>query len=428
MNVVYANVLVVLFFGVALADPALGSDWKSWRGPDREGKSLSTGLLTDWDSTKPKLVWNSKGVGSGYSSVSLSATTIFTTGNFDGGQGVVAVKRSNGKPEWKRLLTSDKAGLKHGYPGARSTPTLDGDLLYVVMSDGTIACLKQSDGSLVWQRSSKKDFAGKSMSNWGFAESPLIDGDWLICTPGGESAGLVALDKKSGKTIWQSASPKGENGKDGTGYSSVVISNGGGVKQYITLMGRGVVGVRAKDGELLWNYNHVANKTANISTVVVDGDYVFSSTGYGTGSGLITLSRSGEGVSAKEIYFLKGNVLQNHHGGFVLLDGYLYLGHKHNSGFPTCVEMKSGKIMWGGKSNRGPGEGSAAVAYADGNLIFRYQNGVIALIAASPKAYKLKGTFTPVYVKGPSWSHPVVVDGLMYLREQDQLMCYDLRK
>ena len=268
------------------------------------------------------------------------------------------------------------------------------------------------------------------MSGWGYSESPLIDGDRLLCTPGAKDAMIVALDKKTGKTIWQGKTPSdlGERGKDGAGYSGIVVSHGAGVKQYVQLTGRGVLSFRADDGKFLWNYNPVANGTANIPTPIASGDHIFCSTGYGTGSALLKLSKSGSsGVKAKEVYFLDDKTLQNHHGGMVLVNGKIYTGHKHNNGFPICVDLKSGEVEWGG-DERGPGRGSAAVTYADGHLIFRYENGTLALIEATPKKYNLVASFDPAHQEGKSWAHPVVANGRLYLREQDKLMCYNLTK
>ena len=198
-----------------------------------------------------------------------------------------------------------------------------------------------------------------------------------------------------------------------------------GIKQYVQLTGRGLIGIRAEDGKPLWSYNRVANGVANIPTPIIDGNLVFASTSYKTGTCLIELKKEGDGVVAEEKYFLEANVFNNHHGGMILLDGHIYAGHQQNEGFPTCVNLLTGEIVWGGKL-RGPGKGSAAALFIDGHLIFRYQDGTVALIEATPAGYNLKGTFTPDYQKGASWSHPVVVNGKLYLREQDKLMCYQV--
>jgi len=273
------------------------------------------------------------------------------------------------------------------------------------------------------------DFGGKMMSGWGYSESPLVDGDRLICTPGAPDAAIAALDKRTGATIWKSPAPEdwgGTKGKDGAGYSSIVVSHAAGVKQYVQLTGRGVVSVAADDGRVLWTYNKVANGTANIPTPIVKDDYIFCSSGYGTGAALLFLTKDGAGVKADEVYFLKADELQNHHGGMILLGGYIYCGHGHNNGFPACVEMMTGKNMW--EKERGVGTGSAAVVYADGDLYFRYESGEMALIEATPEKYNLKGSFKLASVKGKSWPHPAIVDGKLYIRDQDALLCYDLRK
>jgi len=424
---------LVIGFEVAIAAdvPVSGlkssQEWTQWRGADRSGKSPDTGLLKDWTAGSPKLLWTADGMGSGFASVSIAGGRIYTTGGQDDGQMTICINAADGKVVWKKKV-ADGNPRNGGYAGMRCTPSLDGDRLYVIASSGTIACLKMADGSQVWSKDFAKEWNGKMMSGWGYSESPLVDGDWVLCTPGASSAMIVALDKLTGKEIWRSSMPStGDRGKDGAGYSSIVISNACGVKQYVQLVGRGVIGVRATDGKPLWGYNGVANGTANIPTPIVSGDYVFCSTGYRTGAALLQLVKSGSGIDCQEKYFLDGNRVQNHHGQMILKDGYVYFGNGHRNGLPICVEMESGKVIWGG-SERGPGSNSAAITYADGNLIFRYESGEVALIEATPSAYRLKGHFKPDYLsRNPCWAHPVVIGGRMYLRDQDKLMCYDVR-
>lgn len=401
--------------------------WPQWRGPERTGMSTETGLLKDWSTKAPTLLWSTEGMGGGYASVSIADGLIYTTGNYSDGQGVTCTSADSGKVIWTTKITSEPP--KHSYEGSRSTPTIDGDRLYVVASSGSIVCLKRDGGEVVWKRDFKTDFAGKMMSGWGYSESPLIDGDWVLCTPGGNDAMVVALNKMTGDETWKTTVPSfGDKGKDGAGYSSIVVSNAAGVKQYVQLIGRGVIGIEAATGKFLWGYNDVANGTANIPTPIATGDFIFCSTGYQTGSALLKLSKDGDGVKAEEQYFLTADTLQNHHGGMILKDGHIYCGHKHNNGFPICVELATGKVVWGGET-RGVGKGSAAVTYADGNLIFRYQSGEVALVECTTEGYKLKGSFIPDYVsKNPCWAHPVVAGHRLYLREQDKLMCYDIKE
>jgi len=404
---------------------AAPNDWPGWRGPNRDALSPDKGLLTEWKPSGPPLAWKASGIGVGFSSVAIAGGRIYTMGDKGGSQQVLALDRADGHILWTARVGppwNEETG------GPRGTPTVDGDLVYAIGTEGDLVCVEAATGKERWRRSLSRDFGGEMMSSWKFSESPLVDGDRLIVTPGSRSAGLVALDKATGKEIWRTALPDlGTKGRDGAGYSSIVVSNALGVKQYVQLLGRGLVGVRASDGKFLWGYNRIANHVANISTPIVRANWVFASTGYQTGAVLLELQKAGDGVQAKEVYFLEPGTLQNHHGGFVLVGNHIYAGHGHNKGFPICVEFTTGKVAWGGDI-RNAGTGSAAVAYADGNLVFRYQNGTVVLIEASPAGYKEKGSFPIPGVKDPSWSHPVVLDGTLYLREQDSLFAYDVRR
>lgn len=406
----------------------LAADWPQWRGPDRDGKSKETSLIDQWPEGGPSLIWQSTGMGTGYSSISIAGGKILTMGDIGDRQFVIAADQKNGKTLWK---TDVGPQWKDNYGGARCTPTIDGDKVYAINTEGGLSCLNLENGKIIWQKSLTKDFGGLMSAgqnvDWKFSESPLVDGNRVIVTPGSNDAALVALDKNSGKEIWRSKIPKlGEKGADGAGYSSVVKADIGGVKQYIQLLGRGVIGVNAETGKFLWGYNKIANDVANIPTPIVQGDHVFVSTGYGTGAALLKIKGSGDSFEAEEVYFLTGKECQNHHGGMVLYKDHIYLGSGHNKGRPQCVEMKSGKTVWGPIRNKGGG--SAALTFADGHLYYRYQNGLMVLVEATTEGYKEKGSFKIPEVKQFSWSHPVIVDGKMYLREQDHLFCYDLKK
>jgi len=419
----FTNSVIVLVIGLSGSMSFAGdaekskADWPQWRGPHRDGVAEEKGLLQKWGTKGPPLAWKTSGLGSGFASVAVADGKIFTMGKRNN-VFLIARDGDDGHELWATQVGGG------GGDDPSSTPTVDGDRVYAVGPAGDLICVQTADGKELWHKSFTRDFGG-SVPNWKFCESPLIDGDKVICTPGGGDATLVALDKKTGEVIWKCAVPGGPG--SGAGYSSVVISEGAGVKQYVQMMGAGTgcIGVAAQDGKFLWKYPRVANSTATIPTPIVHDDYVFCSSGYGTGSALLKLSRSGDGVKAEEVYFLNQNQLQNHHGGLVLVGDCVYGGQGHNNGFPICVDLKTGKIKWGGKQ-RGPGSGSAAVVYADKQLYFRYQDGLMALIQASPKGYKLSGTFKipPVPDARESWSHPVVAGGKLYLREQSQLFVY----
>ena len=421
-----ASLRAVLAAAALTASPLLSAaDWPGWRGANRDGQSAETGLLGEWPASGPPLAWKASGLGGGLSSVAVVGDRIYTLGDKDGSQQVLALSRKDGS-----LLWSAKVGAvwNDEYGGPRGTPTVDGELLYALGSDGDLVCLETATGKERWRKNLEKDYGGRVMTIWKWAESPLVDGDRVVFTPGGPWAAMVAVDKKTGKDIWQTEKVPhlGEKGRDGAGYSSIVVSNAAGVKQYVQLMGRGLVGMRASDGKFLWGYNKVANDVANVPTPIVRANFVFASTGYQTGSVLLDLQKDGEGVKANELYFLPSNTFQNHHGGMVLVGNHLYAGHGNNKGFPICVDFVTGKVAWGGDI-RNAGTGSAAVMYADGRLYYRYQNGVVVLVEASPEGYKEKGSFTIPDVKNPSWPHLAISDGRLYVREQDTLYAYDVR-
>jgi outer membrane protein assembly factor BamB len=402
-------------------------DWFQWRGPQRDGKSTETGLLDEWPKEGPKLLWTAKdvnkgkSVGAGYASLAIAAGRIYTMGDRDGGEHVVCLDLATGKMLW-----STKIAPQYGDGGARCTPTVDGDRVYGLSPHGILSCVDAGKGGVVWQKDLKKDFGGRMMSGWNYSESPLVDGDKLVCTPGGKEAVMVALNKASGEVIWKCAAPQ----DSGAGYASIVTAEVGGIKQYVTLLGSelGLIGVQADTGKLLWNYERVANGTANIPTALVHDDYVFASTAYGAGAVLLQLAPDGNGgIRASEKYFLRGNKLQNHHGGMVMLGDYVYGGHGHGDGQPFCLEWKTGTLKWG--PERGAGDGSAAVVYADGHLYYRWQNNVVGLVEATPEGYYLKSDFQlPRGTSSPGWQHPVIHDGKLYIRGNDQVLCYDIRR
>jgi outer membrane protein assembly factor BamB len=397
---------------VALAVSA--ADWPQWQGIDRTAISRETGLLKTWPKDGPPLAWKVKNLGGGYSSPSIAEGRLFGMSYRGEDEVVWCLSEKDGKELWKtRIAAKGKAGYNEG---SRCTPTVDGKEIYVLGISGDLACLDAASGKIHWQKNMKKDFDGKMMSGWGYSESPLIDGDKLICTPGGKTASLVALNKKNGATIWKAQVPGG----DGAGYSSVIAADVQGVRQYIQFMGRGVLGVAAADGKFLWRYDKPHNTTANISTPVYHDNCVFAASAYGTGGGLVKLNKLATGLfQAEEVYFTKQ--MQNHHGGMVLVDGYLY---GNNGGQLACIEFKTGKVMW---NERPPGKGS--IAYADGMLYYRNEGGPIVLIEANPQKYVEKGRFNQPDRSGKNaWPHPVIANGKLYILDQDVLLCYDIRQ
>jgi outer membrane protein assembly factor BamB len=394
----------------AFIAPVYSDDWPQFRGPVRDGVSKEKGLLQTWPKEGPPLVWTAKGLGGGYSTVSVAGNRIYTLGNRDRDSHIVALDRKTGAVVWTAAV-----GQAGGNLGC--TPTVDGQRIYALGQMGDLVCV-DSTGKRLWHRDLLKEFGGVK-GGWSYCESPLVDGDRVIVTPGGKSATLVALDKKTGETIWKCPVPVDHNE---AGYSSVVVAQPGGVKHYVQLINGGLVGV-STDGRFLWKYEKLGPNTANIPTPIVTGDYVFSSAGYGKGGALLKFKPAGQDVSVEEVYF-KGE-LTNKHGGVIRVGDYLY-GDTDDHGRPFCADAKTGKVLWK-RSDEGKGRGSAAVVYADGRLYFHYENGIVALVEASPTGYKEVGSFQAAKRNGNSWAHPVVADGRLYIREGDLLYCYDVR-
>jgi outer membrane protein assembly factor BamB len=406
---------------LSVTTAASSHDWSQWRGPRRDAVSTETGLLKEWPKGGPPVVWKQKGLGGGYSAPSIANGRLYGM-SYQGSDEVVwARDEATGGSLWTtRVAAKGNAGYNEG---PRSTPTVDGDRVYAVGVQGDLECLAASSGKLIWAKNYKRDFRGKMMSGWGYSESVLVDGDKVIGTPGGDNAALAAFDKMTGRVIWTARVPNA----GGSGYASVMPAEVGGVRMYITWLRSKLVGVAANNGELLWENPRPANGTANIPTVIVKGDLVFASTGYNAGATLLKLRASGSRVTAEEVYDLSGSQVQNHHGGMVLVGDHVYLGHGHSRGTPMCVELATGKVVW--KADRPVASGSAGIVYADGNIVFRHQEGKVALVEATPAGYKLHGQFDQTdRSSANAWSHPVIANGKLYLRDQDVLICYDLRQ
>jgi len=384
------------------------ADWPQWQGPDRTGISKETGLLQQWPASGPTVIWTATGLGNGYGSMAVAGERVFVQGTRSGSSVVVALNRADGKEVWSKALgrsSDDDRG-----PGPRGTPTVDGDRLYVLTESGDLACLK-IDGSEVWHRNILRDFSGRQLQ-WLISESPLIDGPHVVVSPGGAGAGMVKLDKMTGKTVWTASDLS-----DPAGYASPIAADVQGVRTYMTFTAGAGVGVRASDGKLMWRYERAANGTANITTPLFADNKVFFTSGYGTGAGLVALSAQNGSVAAHEVYFTRE--MKNHHGGVVLVNGYLY---GFDESILTCLEFATGKRMW---RDRSVGKGS--IAYADGHLYLLSESNVAGLAEASPSGYVEKGRFS-IPDKGlPSWAHPVISGGRLYLRNQDSVMAYDVK-
>jgi outer membrane protein assembly factor BamB len=409
--------------------PATGSDnrrtsvadWPQWRGPKRDGLSLESGLLKQWPAGGPKLLWQVNDIGDGYSTPSVVGTRLYLMSNrgFDN-EFVQALSTEDGKPVWTTRIGNVGNGNDFLYAKARSTPTVDGDFIYALGSDGDLACLETRSGKIRWQKNLRKEFNGKP-GIWAYAESPLVDGDAVIVTPGGEQATMAALNKKTGAVIWKSTIPGGEQ----AAYASAIVVQAGGRKQYVQFLSKGIVGVDAKTGQFLWRYAEPVKGMAQMVTPVARDGYVYGGA-QGVGGGTVRLKKEGDRVSAEQVYFARG--LPCNIGGSVLVADYLY-GTATNG--LVAVEFATGKVKW-----QGEGIGPGSIAYADGQLYIHGENGDVALVEATAEAYREKGRFTPPAQPkrkrlGPypekAWTYPVIANGRLYIRDNETLWAYDIK-
>lgn len=406
-----------VMFGLGMVGgTALGADWPQWRGPHRDGVSAETGLLQQWPKDGPKQIWHMQDIGDGYSTPSVVGDRIYLQSNRGmDNEFVQALGVKDGQPVWTTRLGNVGPNDGPKYPGARATPTVDGDRIYALGSDGDLACLDTATGKMQWHKNLRTDFNGQP-GRWAYAESPLVDGDVVVCTPGGSEATLVALKKSDGKPVWKSAIPGG----DKAAYSSIIIVEAGGIKQYVQFLEKGVVGVDAKTGKFLWRYGHTAEGSpANIPTPVAHNGMVYSATGRG-GGGLVKLTVEDGDIEAKQVYASKG--LPTSLGGAVEVDGLLY--GTTGQGM-VCADFDTGDQKWQAR-----GIGAGAVCYADGRIYVHGENGDVALVAATGDSYQEKGRFSPADQpdrgRSKAWAYPVVAGGRLYIRDMSSLWCYDI--
>ena len=401
-------------------------DWPQWRGPMRDGVSTETNLLDKWPENGPPLAWKMTGIGRGLAAIVVLKGRFYMVGDRENTATLQCYNLADQKPIW-----ACKVGPKWN-DGERASPAIDGDALFGMTGEGDVYCVGL-DGKLRWTKSSKRDFGGSLMNpQYGYTQTPLVDDKRVIVNPGGKENCVVALDRDTGVTIWKipAAEIKGERGHDGAAYSSPVITEGGGLRHYVFLVGRGLVGINPKDGKVLWIYNKMAHGEANIPTPIIRGDYVFDSVGYDAGTCCLKLSPDGQGgVKAEEVWYLTPDICQNLEGQSALVGDYVYTTHAYVAAYPVCIELATGKVMW--KNKEQVGRGVAGMTSADGKVILRAESGEVSMFEASPKAYNLISIFKPDDgSKGNEqrWAHPVVSHGLLFIRQHDVLVAYDLRK
>ena len=442
----------------AAASEVVGEDWPQWRGSNRDAISAETGLLPSWTGEGPPLAWRIDDLGTGYGAPSIAEGRIFGISVRDDEEVVWALSEADGKELWAVPLNpATIEGMRQGREGPGSAPTVDADRVYVLGAGGSLSCLQVGDGKVLWRRSLVEDFGG-ILPLWRYNESPLVDGDRVICTPGGPEATIVALDKMTGEKIWsckvpEAAPSEGESGSSGerggsggqggrggggrgsgdreqkgppsgAGYASAIAIDFAGQRQYVQFMATSLVGVAADTGELLWRYDRAANSNRiNCSTPVYHDGLVFAASAYGNGGGAVRLKEGNDGkVEAEEAYFTTN--MQNHHGGMIVVDDSLYGAHGGNGGgFLSCLDFRSGEVLW--RDREGP---KGSLAMADGRLYLRGEEGEVVLIEPNRERFVEHGRFEqPDRTASPAWTYPVIANGRMYIRDQELLLCYDIR-
>jgi len=393
--------LICLFLGTL----CWGDDWPQWRGLHRDGISAETGLLDSWPKGGPPLAWKISGLGEGYSSAAVAGGRLFIQGQNRDEEYVLAFDANTGKQLW-RAHTGIPFNESRGH-GPRGTPTVDGDRLYALAADGMLVCLDTATGKTIWGYNIVDHFHGR-VPTWGISESPLVDGGRVIVTPGGAGAGVVALDQMTGKLLWQSQS-------DSAGYSSPMVYEAGGARRLVVFTARAAMGLDLATGKLLWRYERVANGTANIATPIVHSGEIFLSSDYGTGCVLLKANAGGD---ASEVYFNRD--MRNHYSTSVLVGDYLY---GFSSSVLTAMKFQTGEVAW---RDRSVGKGS--LIYADRHLYLLGEDGVVGLAEATPAGYREVSRFEIPKGAYPTWTQPLIANGKLYLREQDNLYCYNVRK
>ncbi len=405
-RIAFGNALAALALSASVTIEAL-EDWPQWRGPHRDGTSAEKNLLKSWPQGGPPLAWKTGGAGEGYSSFAVADGRMFTLGARGNREYVVAFDAASGKRLWEvahgSRFTNDRGD------GPRSTPTVDGGRLYVFGASGDLTSLDAASGKIGWTVNVIRDFGGQN-TKWGFSESPLVSGDRIIVSPGGSGSGIVAVNKANGKLLWKSEG-------DTAGYSSAVLHEVGGVRQAIVFTGQRALGLDIANGRVLWSYDRVANRVANIATPIARGNHVFLSSDYGTGAALLELTPSAGAIAAREVYFTRD--MRNHHASSVLIGDYLY---GFSSAILTAMKFDTGEVAW---RDRSVGKGS--LVFADERLYLFSERGVAALAEATPTGYREHGRFTLETGSLPTWTHPVVSNGKLFLRDQDAVYAYDVR-
>jgi outer membrane protein assembly factor BamB len=409
------SIFIICLFPLCIANSAAQktNEWPCFHGSDRTNKSSETGFLKEWPQNGPPLVWTISGLGDGYSSISLGGGLLYTAGKYND-QTYLFCYDLNGKPVWKKpngKSWTTTLSWATSYTGSRSTPTYDNGILYHLSESGRLTAFDAKTGKEIWTRELTRDFDAE-VPEYGYSESVLVDGNNLYVKPGGKNGYQVCLDKNTGKTTWVNTDIPGA-----MGYNSMVIMEYGGHRQIVGASSNCFYGVDTRTGSLLWKIDFQNQRELNLTDAICYNEYVFITSGYGKGSMLVKLNPSGKGFAAETVW--QSDLMDNHHGGVILYNGYLY-GSGSNSRGWFCLDFLTGKQVW-----RTDGKGS--VTYADGMLYMLDERGTMRLVHATPEKYEKKSEFKlPKGGESMYWAHPVVCGGRLYIRHADKLFSYDI--
>ena len=416
------RVVVMLVIMAITGMNLTAQNWSQWRGANRDGVlKTTTNLNLNWSEKQPPLLWVFRQAGAGYTAPSIVGTTLYSQGAADGNDFAFALDTKTGNLKWKQVL--GEQFVQDRGNGPRGSVTVDGDKLYLIRGGGQVHCLSAADGKMLWQKDFIKDFGGKMMSQWGFSESPLVDGNLVVCSPGGANGTMVALDKNTGKVVWRST-----EWTDDAGYSSPIVAEVDGIRQYIQQAAKGFAGVSAKDGKVLWKIDVPGYRTAVIPSPIFSDGVVYVTSGYNAGCNAVRLSKEGAGCKAEAVYANKNMV--NQHGGVVLMNDCIY-GFSDGVGF-VCQNFKTGETVWKERINellKG-----VVLGVNDRLIVQNERDGLLAVVAASPTGWKEFGRMkfpertTIQTTDNMVWTHPVVADGKLFLRDHDLLFCFDLKQ
>lgn len=387
--------------------------WPAFHGPDRSNKSIETGLLSEWPEEGPDLLWTISGLGKGYSTVSVTDKYLFTAGTGDQ-QTFVFAFDLEGKLLWKKPNGGAWATeMSHArtYNGSRSTPTYSDGVVYHLGDLGRLAALDAESGNELWSMELRDRFEA-DIPEYGYSESVYIEEDRLYCCPAGKKAYLVCLNKQNGQVIWANKEIGGT-----VGFSSLIRFDHEGVRQIAGLSSNRIFGVDVETGKLLWQVEYENSRSNNVPDPIFHKGFLFASSGYGKGSILLNLKSLDQGNTPETVW--QTELMDNHHGGVILHEGYLY-GAGHNSRGWFCLDFLTGEQRW-----KAGGKGS--ITYADQKLYCLDERGIMRLVQAKSENFEELSAFkVPEGGTSMYWAHPVVCGGRLYIRHEDKLFAYDI--